>query len=112
MPSPLTAESRDTQWHLPADWQAWRDKVRLPRSVARLLDDMRPAGEDKGEQLVFGALVDGLIKGIVLRRWAWVHATLGALLGRDAPSATCPHCGLEFVPPGAPGGAGRPGGRR
>lgn len=101
MPNALHRESRDVQWHtgIPG-----AEKLRVQPTVARLLDEARPATDSRTDQLLFGALEREIIALIIYGRWDHAYAYLGWLLEPDAPSGADHHGGR----PDARSGAGCP----
>lgn len=82
----LLDETRDAQW--PVALPGFKDKQRLPATIAAILDQHRPDTLGKGDQLVHGALKTALIEGIVAGRFRQVHDALGAILGVNACAAS------------------------
>ena len=95
----LHRESRDVQWHTTIPGA---EKLRVQPTVARLLDDLRPAQMSRSDQLLFDAIEREIIALIIYGRWDHAYAALGLLLEPDAPDgAGRPELGSAPRKPGA-----------
>ncbi len=84
----LLDDSKNAQW--PVALPGFKDKQRLPSTIAAILDRSRPDTLGKGDQLVHGALKTALIEDIVAGRFRQVHDALGAILGVNGDDASQP----------------------
>lgn len=102
----LIGEAASEQW--PTGLPAPDDKVRLTPTVAAILDEARPAGGTKGQQLRMGAVKVALIADIVHEDFDRAHDRLGKLTGRSIPNGVCLRCGAPGVVEGTPAGKSVP----